>query len=332
MSALQIRSVMAHGNGAYIVHDELAAGLSGYELRGCSPWLASVPGLPQPSLRRWLSAADLIHLPADYGVVPTTFPVRRVATLHNFYTDDAHLKTATPLQRLYYTQVLRRSVPAAIRAADRLVVVSSFLADCVRAAGMGGRTPVDVIYNGIDVARFCPQAQIVDRPLRVLFVGNPTRRKGFHLLQAVAAALPPGVELAFTGGLRRVRHMAGDALVPLGHVPYARMHHAYQDADLLLFPTYREGFGLCVAEAMACGLPVVSTQCSAIPEVLDDGRGGFLCAPGDVDGMVVRVRTLLADAALRRDMGAWNREKAVRCFDRARMLRDYAQLFAGIAH
>lgn len=332
MNMPRVRSVMARGNGAYIVHAELAAGLPGYELQGCSPWLATVPRLPHPGLRRWLAAADIAHLPADYGAVPLPSSVRRVATLHNYYLDDEHLRRSTPAQRLYYRQVLRRSVPAAIRGADKLVVVSRFLADCVRRDGIAAGTGIEVIYNGIDVDRFRPAPPPAgDRPLRVLFVGNPTRRKGFHLLQAVADALPSHAELAYTGGLRSVRHDAGSRLVALGHVPYGDMHRVYQHADLLLFPTFREGFGLCVAEAMACGLPVVSTRCSAIPELLDEERGGFLCEPGDFVTMTQRVRQLLENPSLRAEQGAWNRNRAVRDFSRQRMLDDYAGLFSSLS-
>ena len=58
------------------------------------------------------------------------------------------------------------------------------------------------------------------------------------------------------------------------------MPERYGSMDILLMPSVREGFGLSIAEAMACGLPVVATNCSAIPELIDDGKGGFLCPPG----------------------------------------------------
>jgi len=79
---------------------------------------------------------------------------------------------------------------------------------------------------------------------------------------------------------------------------------------------------------MASGLPVVSTNCSAIPELIDEGRGGLLVAPGDIPAMLERTRRLLANTELRRDMGEWNRARAVRNFDRARMVKDYHELFA----
>ncbi|MFZ5722411.1 MAG: glycosyltransferase family 4 protein [Pseudomonadota bacterium] len=325
-----VRSVLPQGNGAFIVHRALAEGLRSYELRGLNPWLASVPGLPYPAMRRWLRAADVLHLPAEFGVVPLASPPRRVVTLHGYYIDDEHLRRSTSAQRLYYRQILRRTIPAAVSGADRVVVVSHFLADMLAREGLTGHAPVEVIHNGIDTGRFAPVPGRDDRPLRVLFVGNPTRNKGFHLLAAIAGKLPPGVELWFTRGMRRQVHRTAPGLHALAPVPYDRMHEVYQQADVLFFPTFREGFGLCVAEAMACGLPVVSTRCSAIPELLDEGRGGFLLPPDDMAGMVAALNRLLGDAALRAAMGAHNRERAVRDFSLPRMLREYRELFADL--
>lgn len=327
-----VRSVMAYGNGAHIVHAELADALPSYQLRGCNPYLAAIPGLPHPGLRRWLADTPIVHLPADYGHVPLPSNSMRVITFHNFYLDPENMARSSLAQRLFYRHVLRRSVIAATGSAHRIVVVSRFLADCVRRHGLAKNTPVEVIYNGIDTQRFHPaENPDQNRPLRVLFVGNPSRRKGFHLLSALAEHLPHGVELAFTTGLRNEQVQAiHPRLISLGHAPYSEMHRLYQQSDILLFPTYLEGFGLCVAEAMACGLPVVSTNCSAIPELIEHGRGGFLVEPGDFASMLKRILQLLADAELRNDMGQWNRARAIRDFARPRMLNEYQELFGSL--
>lgn len=327
-----VRSVMASGNGAYIVHAELANALENYELLACNPYLGSIPGLPAPGLRRWLGEASIAHLSPSYGHVPLPQGSSRVVTFHSFDIDPDDMEQASAAQRFYYRNVLRHAVNAATKSADRLVAVSKFVADCVRRHCPIDAKSVEVIYNGIDTQRFRPSNEVDrDRPLRVLFVGNPTRRKGFHLLAGLAEQLPDGVELAFTSGLRdeqvKTAHMC---LVSLGRVPYSEMHRLYQQADILLFPAYREGCPLCVAEAMASGLPIVSSNCSGIPELIDEGRGGFLVAPGDLPAMLERTCRLLASTELRRDMGEWNRARAVRDFDRARMAKGYHDLFASL--
>lgn len=324
---MRLRSVLARGNGAVIVHRELVRALPDYRLHELDPRIAALPPWYRQASRRALADAEVAHLAADYGPAPVPADCARVVTFHNFYIDDAHLAQASRAQRLYYRALMRPAVQASVRTADHLVVVSRFVADCVQA--LAPAVPVEVIYNGIDVDRFVPaSAPATTRPLRVLFVGNPSRRKGFHVLQQIAAALPAGVELAWTAGLRNDQAPGAHGLVALGRVPYEQMHTLYQQADVLLFPTRREGFGLCVAEAMACGLPVVASRCSAIPELVDEGRGGFLLPPDDVAGMVAALGKLLADPALRAAMGAHNRERAVRDFALPRMLAQYRELFS----
>ncbi len=327
-----VRSVMASGNGAYIVHTELANTLENYELLACNPYLGAIPGLPSPSLRKWLGKAPIVHLSPSYGHIPLPQSCSRVITFHSFDIDPDDMEQASTAQRFYYKNVLRHAVIAATKSADRLVAVSKYVADCVRRHCPIDAKPVEVIYNGIDTQRFRPIQEVDrDRSLRVLFVGNPTRRKGFHLLAGLAEQLPDGVELAFTSGLRDEQvKTAHKRLVSLGHVRYSEMHRLYQQADILLFPAYREGCPLCVAEAMASGLPIVSSDCSGIPELIDEGRGGFLVAPGDIPAMLKRTRRLLASTELRRDMGEWNRARAVRDFDRARMAMEYRELFESL--
>lgn len=326
----RIRSVLARGNGAVVVHRLLEQGLDGYRLDELDPRIAALPPLYRRAARPALADADIAHVAADYGPAPVAAGCARVVTFHNFYTDDEYVAQSGFVRRTFYRAVMRPAVRAAVREAQRIVVVSRFLA--ARVAELAPTVPVDVIYNGIDTSRFVPATVRADRPLRVLFVGNPSRRKGFHLLQALATQLPAGVELAYTAGLRNDHQAAGGKrLLSLGRVPYERMHELYQQADILLFPTLREGFGLCVAEAMACGLPVVSTRCSAIPELVDEGRGGFLLPPGDVDGMARALNRLLADAPRRAEFGAYNRERALRDFSLPRMLGEYRELFAAVS-
>jgi len=134
--------------------------------------------------------------------------------------------------------------------------------------------------------------------------------------------------IIYTSGLRASRMLADHSqLQCLKSVPYHKMPAVYQDADILLFPTVREGFGLAAAEAMSCGLPVVATDCSSLPELIDDGNGGFLCPLGDVDAFVEKIRLLAENPQLRREMGDYNRAKVEKMFTLDRMVRQYQELF-----
>jgi glycosyltransferase involved in cell wall biosynthesis len=89
---------------------------------------------------------------------------------------------------------------------------------------------------------------------------------------------------------------------------------------------------MAVAEAMACGLPVVASNCSSITELIEDGQGGFLCPVGDMDAFAERINLLAASIELRRAMGDFNREKVARDFSLEKMVGAYERLFSRVMH
>jgi N-acetyl-alpha-D-glucosaminyl L-malate synthase BshA len=74
-------------------------------------------------------------------------------------------------------------------------------------------------------------------------------------------------------------------------------------ADLFLLPSQQESFGLAALEAMACEVPVVASRVGGLPEIIDDGTSGYLCAPDDVEGMAERGVAVLTDPDLRDRIG-----------------------------
>jgi glycosyltransferase involved in cell wall biosynthesis len=78
---------------------------------------------------------------------------------------------------------------------------------------------------------------------------------------------------------------------------------AYNDSDILVLPSDWEGTPNVILEAMACGLPVVSTRVGGVPDIVMDGKTGFLVEPGDQAGLNAAVLKLVENAALRKEMG-----------------------------
>jgi glycosyltransferase involved in cell wall biosynthesis len=180
------------------------------------------------------------------------------------------------------------------RLADAVVVLSTFARDTFEAEGH----PTDrlrLLPLGVDVEAFRPPAHVIaarDRrirsgaPLRVLYAGALSLRKGMWDLAAALAAiheLPLDVRLAGSPMAEAASVMArmGPRVRGLGPVPQRDLPAVYWDADVFVFPTIEDGFGVVLSQAMAAGLPVICTSHSAGPDLIHDG----------VDGWVVPVRS-----------------------------------------
>jgi glycosyltransferase involved in cell wall biosynthesis len=330
---MKIVSPVPRGSGVEVLHGALAAAVPGYRLCTYSPWWSLLPpALPALSARD----ADLVHASADYGVFFARAGVPLVVTVHNYTSDRAMRAFSSRAQYLHYRSDLRWVSRMTLARANVVVAISRFIGDLIR-QDLGVDPPLRTIYNGVDHQRFVPPARKrAATPFRILFCGNLNRRKRAHLLPQLAAALDERFEIHFTAGLAEGRLSAGHVasggarLRPLGRIEHAEMPSVYQEMDALFMPSVREGFGLCVAEAMACGLPVVACGESAMPELIEPGRGGMLCAVDDVAAFAGAFGQLAEDRDLGSRMGEFNRARVEQRFTLERMIREYRELFQAV--
>jgi glycosyltransferase involved in cell wall biosynthesis len=100
-----------------------------------------------------------------------------------------------------------------------------------------------------------------------------------------------------------------------GPTPYSDLIKRYCNSDLFVFPSvWKEPFGMPVAEAMACGTPVVATRSGGITEIIEHGKTGFLVERGDPSSLADAILLLLEDQNLRKSMGKAGRQRAVELF------------------
>jgi len=99
-----------------------------------------------------------------------------------------------------------------------------------------------------------------------------------------------------------------------GAVPFEDLTDLYAEAEFFVLPTVAEGSPLVVLEAMASGLPVISTKVSGIPEVIDNEQNGFIVPPRDVHALAECMRVLIEDDELRAKMSKTARKKTVASF------------------
>jgi glycosyltransferase involved in cell wall biosynthesis len=190
---------------------------------------------------------------------------------------------------------------------------------------------VHLLYKGIDLSRYFPTPPASDGPAVVGFAGRLDERKGIPLLMeawtkliAVAPEPRPILRIAGTGPLQPALRSWQMALPHPGSVELLGWIDAipefYRTLDLLVCPSRYEGFGLAVAESMACGRPVVATRTSSLPEIVKDGETGLLTPPGDADALREALALLIDERDTRERMGQSSVARIETGFERGKML------------
>jgi glycosyltransferase involved in cell wall biosynthesis len=233
-------------------------------------------------------------------------------------------------QLIYHETLIRQFVKASLRSASTATAVSNFTAlGLQRSLGLES---VEVIYNWVNTKTFAPDPEpegMHSGPFRLLFVGNPIRRKGVDLFAPIMRALGAGFELYFTSGHRQLspRDVAPN-MFTLGRITNDRdLVKLYQRSDALLFPSRFEGLPLVVLEAMACAKPVVAANTSSLAEILENGISGILCPTDDVDAFVAACRKLAQEPQTRRQYGIAARNHIEARFSEDVVVSQYIALY-----
>jgi phosphatidylinositol alpha-1,6-mannosyltransferase len=226
------------------------------------------------------------------------------------------------------------------RGAETVVAKCQGEADMIRAVD-GGVRP-SLVPNGVDLDAFPPGEPVPDEgPLRLLCVARLIERKGQrHLIDAVRKLVDDGIEVTLdligTGDARlayeaQVRALGLDGRVRfLGYVPREEIARHYAAAHVFVLPSYNEGMSVATLEAMAAGLPVVTTRTGGTAELVEEGINGLVFEWADVRTLAGHLRTLALDRTLARRMGAGSRIRA-RCFSWDAAAEHYLGLFLELA-
>ena len=289
--------------------------------------------------------ADLVH---NARSLTTVFsPCRRVVTVYDL-TVLVHPELY-PAGDVAYWRVIQ---PKLLRRAGRVIAISQATANDLMALYALGPPQVEVIYPGYDPA-FSPGPAVSPEVLAryrlspgfVLHVGSIGKKKNLlPLVRAVERLRREGWagQLVLVGRvydsmrdgplfdyIRRQR--LESAVVVTGPVPQPDLVELYRAAGVFVFPSIHEGFGLALVEAMACGVPVVSSAGGALAEVLR-GAGMLLENSSDDREIAEAIRSVLGDGSTRRALVEAGLERASRFTRRAaaqRTLELYRSVVGG---
>ena len=192
------------------------------------------------------------------------------------------------------------------RLADRIRVSSTWAKRSLMQSGVS-ESKIVVVPQGIDLRRFIPsQPAAGSGPLKIVFVGSVSLGKGFpYLLQAMSRLGARHFSLEIVGATgdpwsrRLLQRMS--AGLDVSHAPDDPCA-AYQRGELFVLPTLHDGFGLVVAEAMACGLPVITTDACGASEWIDDSSG-WVVPRGNSDALIAALDRALTHRDALPEMG-----------------------------
>ena len=273
-----------------------------------------------PSMLRRLRI-DVLHSP-HFTAPIVSGATRRVVTVHDLAA-YRHPESHSFVKRWYFRSMIR-----AARRADRILTLAeSVRGDLISMLGVPADR-VDVVPHGVDDAfRPLDENTPADRALEeyglthplALYVGELSARKNLERLieaaERLAGSIPLMVALVGPMGQAASRLRARIATSPLrgrirvmGYVPQSDLVSLYRAADVFVYPSFYEGFGLPVLEAMACGTPVVISDRQAMTEVAGDAALRF--DPTSAEALADVLATILLDDELGRRMRARARVRA----------------------
>jgi glycosyltransferase involved in cell wall biosynthesis len=298
------------------------------------------------SLVRGLDA-DVVHL--HYPPPLTSYFATRGLARHPVpvcltYHCDLYLPgpAGELLTRIYERVFLRRTL-----ARIRTIIVHT------RSYGLTSRPlrgrELQVIPSAVDLVRFRPDVDGsavrtklgLDRSRVLAFTGRLVPHKGVDVIVRALPELPNDVKLLVVGRGPRLpelhalaRRLGVDERIRFcPDVSDSELPQYLRAADLFVFPSQNrlEGFGLVVAEAMAAGLPVVIADMPGVREVIEPGKQGVLVEPMIQQDLVAKLRSLLDDPALRRQMGVAARARAEERFGLRTVVDQLTEVYQGLS-
>jgi len=260
----------------------------------------------------WLRHWGFDILVDDINKIPFYTPLYvhtpMLALMHHFFGDSIFHETAFPFAS--YVYLSERLVPMVYRR-TRFTVVSESTRDELVDKGVAG-SRVTVVHNGIDHNRYRPDTRRRQPDPEVVYLGRLKKYKSIDLtLQAMKRVREdiPNARLTIVGDgddrprLERVSRQLGlgDAVRFTGWVSEGEKIRLLQRAQVVVNPSRKEGWGVTVIEANACGAPVIASDVPGLRDAVQDGKTGVLVAFGDVRGLAASVVLMLRNPRVREE-------------------------------
>ncbi len=282
---------------------------------------------------RWMRANGLPHLHVHFATAAANVGL----CVKKVFGTSLSLMIHGPDE---FDDVRGQSLAEKIARADFLFCIGSFArSQAMRLSDPAHWRKIDVARLGVDTEQYAPRKASPGRPFHVLCVGRLVAAKGQYVLVDAARRLGEDnrdfrVTIVGAGpqeqGLRAAIREAGlEARVTLaGALNQEQVRRLYGEADAFVLPSFAEGIPVVLMEAMASGVPCVTTRITGIPELIRSDDEGLLVAPSDAEALAAAIARLIDDPALRARIAAAARRRIDADFHLERNTARLGSLFA----
>ncbi len=304
-----------------LVEDLQAAGANARSIE----WM---PGLRDPlgAYRFWSCLRN--H---DFAIVHHHFAGR---TVRQMIRAASNAQVVVQLHARIPETDAARNIPVAVRNADLVIAVSHAVARQVQ-----NQNPI-VVYSGVESREEFNEVDLT--PRTSIVVGAACRLvdiKGLSdLIRAIALLSMefPNLHLEIAGDGPELGNLQEEArcLGLSGRIRFLGWQRdlgpIFRSWDIFAMPSLTEGFPMAALEAMAQGLPIVATNVGGLPELVEDGRTGYLVPPSNVEALAKGLRTLILDPKRRQEMGAAGGRRSREHFSVDRMVAQTAEIYESL--
>ncbi len=244
------------------------------------------------------------------------FKSKIVVIVHLFYSYDSS-------DKCYLRRFINRTIEKIrLSFADLIITSSEYSKSEIVSVGINPDL-VHVLSPGLDREKYnILSSSLKSDSKKILCVGNYVSRKGIiYLIEAFSQIERQNVTLHLVGNRKNnssYYNKLKNAVEKLKLTECVVFHdgsnqenikHLYASADIFVLPSLKETFGIVFLEAMHYGLPIITTNVSAMPELIEEGKNGFLVPPGDSQALAKAISTLIENSDLIEKMGETGRKK-----------------------
>lgn len=283
---------------------------------------------------------DIVHA---HSTIPTgllAVIVTKIFRIHSFVT--AH---GMDINNFQNNMIFSNLISFSLNHSDKVIAVSTDLAEKIKDMGVN-ENKIIVLMNAVDINRFRSSDTgdlrskygVRKKDVLLLFVGYLDTFKGiFELINAVYGLYKENknIKLIIVGTGPKYKELEkkvfelglDQSVIFAGTVLHNTIHKYFQAADIFILPSYSEGLPVSILEAMASNTPVIASNVGGIPEIIDDGKNGFIIPPKNESILRNKLMVLVNDVKLRENFAIKSAEIIRDKFDNNKKINELIELY-----